>query len=120
MRKLDRTALGEALAERVLSLARTNQRLQALDDYREPNDHVVGQADAESVLRGALRVLSDRETYELARRIWAGEQVTTGDDFARAGLVIWDAGSDSMRPTPLLIELMRVFESAIGDAEPER
>ncbi len=120
MKKLDRSALGEALAERVLSLARTNQRLQALDDYHEPNDHVVGQPDAESVLRRALLVLSNREAYELARRVKTGEQVTAGDDFAQAGLVIWDPGSDSMRPTPLLVELMLVFEAAVRDAEPER
>ena len=74
MNKLDRSALGEALAERVLSLARTTQRLQALEDYREPNDHVVGQPDAEAVLRRALLVLSSGEAFELARRITAGEQ----------------------------------------------
>lgn len=118
MNKLDRSTLGDALAERVLSLARTTQRLQALEDYREPNDHVVGQPDAEAVLRRALLVLSDREAYELARRIVAGEQVAAGDDFARAGLVIWDPGSDAMRPTPLLVQLMRVFESAVREAEP--
>ncbi len=117
---LDRSALGDALAERVLSLARTTQRLQALEDYREPNDHVVGQPDAEAVLRRALLVLSSREAYALARCIAAGEQVSTGDDFAHAGLVIWDPGSDSMRPTPLLTELIRVFESAVREAELER
>jgi hypothetical protein len=119
MNKLDRSALGEALAERVLSLARTTQRLQALEDYREPNDHVVGQPDAKAVLRRALLVLSSREAFELACRITAGEQVAAGDDFAQAGLVNWDPGSDSMRPTPLLVELMRVFESAVREAEPE-
>lgn len=119
MNKLDRSALGDALAERVLSLVRTNQRLQALEDYREPNDHVVGQSDAGAVLRRALRVLSNREAYELARRITGGEQAAAGDDFAQAGLVIWDPGSDSMRPTPLLVEMMRVFESAVMEAEPE-
>jgi hypothetical protein len=120
MNKLDRSALGDALAERVLSLARTNQRLQALEDYREPNDHVVGQPDAEAVLRRALLVLSNRDAYELARRITAGEEVAAGDDFAHAGLVTWDPGSDSMRPTPLLVELMRVFESAVREGELER
>ncbi len=120
MNKLDRSALGDALAERVLSLARTNQRLQALEDYRDPNDHVVGRPDAESVLTSALLVLSNHEGYEVARRITAGEQVAAGDDFARAGLVIWDPGSDSMRPTPLLVELMRMFESAVEEARLER
>lgn len=120
MNKLDRSALGGALAERVLSLARTNERLRALEDYREPHDHVVGQPEAEVVLRRALLVLSDREDYELARRIAAGEQAAAGDDLARAGLVTWDPGSDSMRPTGLLVELMRLFESAVREAQAER
>ncbi|MFI5287969.1 MAG: hypothetical protein ACHQ4F_16890 [Candidatus Dormibacteria bacterium] len=120
MNRLDRSALGDALAERVISLARTTQRLQALEDYREPNDHVVGQPDAEAVLRRALLVLSSHEAFERARRITAGEHVAAGDDFAHAGLVIWDPGSDSMRPTPLLTELIRVFESAVREAELER
>jgi hypothetical protein len=119
MNKLDRSALGNALAERVLSLARTAQRLQALEDYREPNDHVVGQPDAEAVLRRALLVLSSRDAFELARRITAGEPVAAGDDFAQAGLVIWDPGLGSTRPTPLLIELIRVFELAVKEAELE-
>jgi hypothetical protein len=120
MNKLDRSALGDALAERVLSLARTNQRLQALEDYREPNDHVVGQPDPEAVLRRALLILSSREAYELACRITAGEQVAAGDDLAQAGLVTWDPGSDSNRPTALLLELMRVFEAAVSEAQEDR
>jgi hypothetical protein len=120
MNKLDRSALGDALAERVLSLARTNERLRALEDYHEPHDHVVGQADAEAVLLHALVVLSNREEYELARGLTAGRKVAAGDDFAQAGLVTWDPGADSMRPTSLLIELMRVFESALREAKLER
>jgi hypothetical protein len=120
MNKLDRSALGSALAERVLSLARTSQRLEALEDDGEQDDHVVGQPDALSVLRRALLALSNREAYELARRITAGEQAAAGDDLARAGLVTWDPGSDSIRPTALLLELMRVFEAAVSEAQEDR
>lgn len=120
MNTLDRSALGDALAERVISLARTNQRLEALEDDRGQNDHVVGQPDALSVLRRALLALSSRDAYELARRITAGEQAAAGDDLAQAGLVTWDPGSDSIRPTALLLELMRVFEAAVREAQEGR
>ena len=120
MNKLDTTALGDALAERVLSLARTDARLRALDDSDESPAHVVGESDAESVLRRALLALSSQVGYDSARRVLAGKPVKVGDELAKAGLVTWDPASDSMRATALLIELMRVFESAIDEAKHER
>lgn len=119
MNKLERTALGEALAERVRSLARTNERLRALDDSRESEAHVVGEPDAETVLRHALLALSSHRGYDSARRILAGDHVNAGDELAKAGLVMWDPASDSIRATALLIELMRVFESAVDEAQQE-
>lgn len=116
MNKVERGALGEALAERVLSLARTAERLRALDDSFESEPHVVGEPDAEAVLLGALRVLGTRNGYESARRTVAGEHVEAGDELARVGLATWDPDSGAMRPTSLLIELMRVFESAVREA----
>lgn len=119
MNKLERGALGEALAERVLSLARTGERLRALDDASESEPHLVGEPDAEAVLLGALRILSTRGGYESARRIVAGEHVEAGE-LARAGLATWDPASGAMRPTSLLIELVRVFESAVVEAQAGR
>lgn len=119
MNKLDRTALGEALTERVLSLARADARLRALDDSDKSEAHVVGAPDAELVLRRALLALSSQPGYDAARRILAGEHVKGGEGLATAGLVMWDPASDSMRATALLIELMRVFESAVGEAQQE-
>jgi len=120
MNKLDHSALGDALTERVLSLARTDARLRALEDSSESKPHVVGEPDAETVLLGALRALSTRVGYESGRRILAGDVVQAGDELARAGLATWDPASDSMRPTALLVELMRLFESAVEEAKPER
>lgn len=120
MNKVERGALGEALAERVLSLARTGERLRALDDSFESEPHRVGEADAEAVLLGALRVLSTTVGYESAHRIVAGEHVEDGDELARAGLATWDPASDAMRPTSLLVELMSIFESAVGEARQAR
>lgn len=120
MNKLDRSGLADALGERVRSLARTGERLQALEDYREDSStHVVGRPDAEAVLRSALLALSSAEGFDTARRILAGERVAATEDLATAGLVSWDPGSDSLRPTALLVELMRLFESAIGEAQAE-
>jgi hypothetical protein len=119
MNKLERSALGEALAERVLSLARTDARLRAIDDSGQSDPHVVGEPDVEKVLLGALQALSTQAGYESARRIMAGDQARSGDELAKAGLVTWDPGADSMRPTALLVELMRVFESALVEARQE-
>jgi hypothetical protein len=116
MNKLDRTAMGQALAERVLSLVRTDARLQALDDSFESEPHVLGEPDAEVVLRRALLALSSQQGYDSARRILNGEHVEVGDELATAGLVVWDPASDSMRATALLTELMTVFESALSEA----
>jgi hypothetical protein len=118
MSKLTRSGLGNALAERVLSLARTNARLRALDDSRESAAHVVGEPNAETVLRSALLTLSSHAGYDSARRILAGEHLD-GDELAKAGLVIWDPASGSMRPAAFLIELMRVFEAAVDEAQRE-
>ncbi len=124
MNKVERGGLADALAERVRSLSRTSDRLRALEDYREDSDaHIVGQADAEAVLRSALLALSSREGYEIAERVLAGDRVPAAEEFAdklsRAGLVIWDPDSDLLRPTALLVELMRLFESAITEAQAE-
>jgi hypothetical protein len=108
--------LAEALADRVHSLARTNERVQALDDQ---TDHVVGEPDARVVLRRALAVLSTRDGFDLACRIAAGDRVTGGDELAGAGLVVWDVGLDVVRPTALLIELMKILEPAVDEAQKE-
>jgi hypothetical protein len=105
--------LAEALAERVHSLARTHERVQALDDQ---SDHVVGEPDARVVLRGALAVLGTRDGYDLACSIVAGDRVTGADELARAGLVVWDVGLDAARPTALLVELMKILEPAVSGA----
>ncbi len=120
MSKITGRGLGSALAERVVSLARTNARLRALDDPHESEAHVVGEPDSETVLRRALLALSSHLGYDSARRILAGEHVNAGDELAKAGLVMWDPASGSMRATALLIELMRVFESAVDEAQQER
>ena len=119
MNKLARTALGDATAERVLALARTDARLKALDDSDKSEAHLVGKADAELVLRRALMALSSQPGYHAARRILAGERVSAGDELAEAGLVVWDPSADSIRPTDLLVELMRVFESAVDQVNQE-
>ncbi|GAC1666098.1 MAG: hypothetical protein PVS3B2_03510 [Candidatus Dormibacteraceae bacterium] len=119
MNKLDRTALGDALAARVLSLSRTSERLRALDDSSESEPHVVGQADPETILRRALLALSSHQGYDSARRVLAGEHLTVSDELAKAGLVMWDPASDSMQATALLIELMRQFEFAVDEAHQE-
>ncbi len=119
MSKVTRSGLGSALAERLRSLSRANARLRALDDSRESEAHVLDEPDAENVLRRALLALSSHRGYDSARRILAGERVNAGDELAKAGLVIWDPDSDSMRATALLIELMRVFGSAVDEAQRE-
>ena len=120
MNKLDRTALGDALAERVQSLARTEARLRALDDTDGSPAHVVDQPEAESVLRRALLALSSQAGYDSARRVLAGEHVAVSDELAKAGLVAWDLAADSMRATALLVELMKVFEPAVEEAQQEQ
>lgn len=119
MNKLDRSALGDALAERVLSLARANARLKALDHSDMSESHVVGKPDAELVLRSALLALCSESGYHAARRMLSGERLNAGDELAQAGLIVWDPGADSMRPTALLVELMRVFESAVDQVNHE-
>lgn len=100
--------LAEALAERVRSLERTNERLRAVTD--QTADHVVRAADADVVLRQALDVLNVPEALEAARRLLRGEDVSVRDDLARTGLVAWDPVSNAMRPTALLTEVMKVVD----------
>jgi hypothetical protein len=40
MNKLDRSALSDAIADRVRSPARTSERLRALDDHRDSQAHI--------------------------------------------------------------------------------
>jgi hypothetical protein len=105
--------LAEALADRVHSLARTSERVQALD---EQTDHVVGEPDSRVVLRRALAVLSTQDGYEKACRAVAGDRVSGADALATAGLAVWDVGLNAFRPTALLIELMNIFEPAAKEA----
>jgi hypothetical protein len=110
--------LAEALAERVHSLARTHERVQAIED--QTDDHLIGEPDARVVLRRALAVLGTRDGYEHACLIVAGDRVAGADELARAGLVVWDLESDTARPTSLLIELMKILEPAVSEVRTER
>jgi hypothetical protein len=101
-------SLAEALAERVNALARTRERLRALDD--ETADHVVQEADANAVLKQAVAVLTTGDGYDAARRLLRGETVTAHDDLTKAGLAVWDPASGGIRPTALLIELIQVVD----------
>lgn len=100
--------LAEAVAERVDALARTKARLQALGD--QTADHVVQEADADAVLRQALAVLATSDGSDRARRLLRGEDVRACDDLAKAGLVAWDPASRAVRPTALLVEMIKVVE----------
>ena len=100
--------LAEAVAERVHTLQRANERLEALAD--QTSDHVVQPADPDAVLRQALDALSAPEATDAARRLLRGENVSVGDGMARAGLVVWDPVSNAMRPTSLLVEVMKVVD----------
>lgn len=120
MNGLERTALGAALAERVQALARTNARLRALDDESGAGPHRVAEADPETVLRDALLALSDGAVLANARRLVAGETLVGADQLARTGLAVWDPSTETPRATMLLVELMRIFEAAIGEAEGSR
>lgn len=101
-------SLAEALAERVAALARTKERLQALDDPTA--NHVVQEADANAVLSQALAVLNARDGYDVARRLLRGEHIAESDDLAKAGLLAWDPVSNAFRPTSLLLELMKAVD----------
>lgn len=100
--------LTEAVAERVRALERANERLWALAD--QTAEHVVQAADPDLVLRQALDALRAPDAIEAARRLLRGEEVAARDDLARTGLVIWDPASNAMRPTALLVELMKVVD----------
>jgi hypothetical protein len=101
-------SLSEALAERVRALARTNERLHAIEDGTA--GHVVEKGDAEAVLQQALAALNAPAGYAQARRILAGEHVTGCEELAKAGLVVWDPLADTLGPSPLLIELIKVVD----------
>ncbi len=100
--------LADALNERVRALELTNERLRALAD--ETADHVVQPADAEIVLRQALDVLSAPAAMDAARGLLRGEEIAAPDGLATAGLVTWDPDSNTMRPTALLAEVMKVVD----------
>ena len=101
--------LEEALAARVDSLARTKERLHALDD--QTDSHIVQEAAADAVLRQALAVLETSGGYDAALRLLRGDDVGPHDELAKSGLAVWDPASDSLRPTSLLVELMKVVNS---------
>ena len=100
--------LDEAVAERVRSLARTKERLSAIDD--QTAGHVLQEADADAVLSQALAVLATREGLDAARRLLNSEDLNAADELAKAGLAVWDPASGAVRPTSLLIELMKVAD----------
>jgi hypothetical protein len=119
------SALGGALRERLLDRVRLMQRVQALETYPEGGERqAVSRRDAEAVLRQALRALGNRECYEMAGRLLAGEAVTGGgleewtglQELAQAGLVAWDVGSGRVEVTPLLRELDAVLAGAVQEA----
>ena len=127
MSRIAPSGLGGAIAERVAALARVQGRLQALDTYTESNAPTEDRRTAvETVLRCALAALSSREGYELAGRLLAREDVHAAgslessivlEDLAQAGLAVWDLGSGSSRPTPLLRELFHLLDQAVTEAE---
>lgn len=129
MTRIAPSHLGSAIAERVLSLSRAQDRLRALETHPaavEPEPD--GQAAAEAVLRRALAALGSREGYQLAGRLLAGEKVPTAgslesstvlQDLAQAGLAVWDVGSGSSQPTPLLRELLEPLAAAVTEAAAE-
>ncbi len=119
------STLGGALRERLLDRVRLMERVQALETYPEGGEsRAVARRDAEAVLRQALRALGNRECYELAGRLLAGDAVTGGgleewvglQELAQAGLVAWDVGSGQVEVTPLLRELHAVLAGAVQEA----
>ena len=129
MSRIASSQLAGAIAERVLSLSRVQDRLRALETYPASGEPVPGrQAAAEAVLRRALAALSSREGYELAGRLLAGEDTLAAgslessivlQDLAQAGLAVWDVGSGSSQPTPLLRELFQLLAVAVTEAAAE-
>ena len=129
MSRIASSQLAGAIAERVLSLSRVQDRLRALETYPASGEQVPDrQAAAEAVLRRALAALSSREGYELAGRLLAGEDTLAAgspessvvlQDLAQAGLAVWDVGSGSSQPTPLLRELFQLLAVAVTEAAAE-
>ena len=127
MSRIAPSRLGGAIAERVSALARVQERLRALDTYEESSAPTEARrAAAEDVLRGALAALSSREGYELAGRLLSGEDALAAGSvessivlkgLAQAGLAVWDVGSGSSQPTPLLRELFQLLDQAVSEAE---
>ena len=124
MRRVALSELGSAIAGRALSVTRAQERLRALDTYTESSAPAETQGTvAEAVLRRALLALSTHQAYELAGRILAGQDALAGEgfeaifqDLAQAGLVVWDPGSGSSRPSPLLRELYQLLDQAVSEA----
>lgn len=118
------TGLGAALKERLLDRIRLMDRVQALETYPNAPDGRPARGDAEAVLRQALRALGNRECYELAGRLLAGETVLGGgleqwvglQELAQSGLVSWDVGSGHIEATLLLRELHAVLAAAVEEA----
>ena len=116
--------LGAALRERLLDRVRLVERAQALETHPPAATPASRRNDAAAVLRACLRALGDREGYELAARVLAGEAVTAGgvpewsalQELAAAGLVSWDLGSGRVEPTALLRELFGLLSEAAEEA----
>ncbi|MHB8613004.1 MAG: hypothetical protein ACYDAL_11325 [Candidatus Dormibacteraceae bacterium] len=129
MSRIASSQLAGAIAERVLSLSRVQDRLRALETYAPSGEaEQDGQAAAEAVLRRALAALSSREGYELAGRLLVSEDAIAArslessvilQDLSQAGLAVWDVGLGSSQPTLLLRELFRLLEAAVTEAAAE-
>ncbi|MHB8313639.1 MAG: hypothetical protein ACYDD0_10130 [Candidatus Dormibacteria bacterium] len=124
-------ALGAALAERVMAVLRTQERLLALESTPsgqapEPDERQLGEV----LLRRALQCLSGSSEYRLAdQMLRAGgpaagaesAQASSLQSLSQAGLASWDPSTDELRPTALLAALMGIFEPAIqGLSAPPR
>ena len=119
------SGLGGALRERLLDRLRLVDRVEALEGYPaapgEPSAE--RRAQAEALLRVALRALGNAECYELSSLLLAGGRPEAGletwlglQELAQAGLVSWDVGSGGIEPTPLLRELHALLAGAVREA----
>lgn len=114
-------ALRAGLAERMMTYARAQERLQALEASAEPAS-AAGRELAQALLRQALGCLSGAPEYLLADRLLRSGGLRPDRGAAldpslraisQAGLASWDPSTDELRPTPLLAALMGIFNSAI-------
>ncbi|MHB1526677.1 MAG: hypothetical protein ACYDEA_11960 [Candidatus Dormibacteria bacterium] len=115
-------ALRAALAERVMAVVRTQERLRALESTTPPAPEADQRQLGEALLRRALQCLSGSSEYQLAdRMLRAGGPTAEAESapasslqaLSQAGLASWDPSSDELRPTALLTALMGIFEPAI-------